>query len=549
MPFFNLSALASLTTVVTEGITGEFKKLLQPPVLLAAAVFLALHLVLLFPLLHSHEVGFALWLAALAPGWQATLATLALLLLAYLVASLDSYFLHLLSGTSLARSPLLGGLLLWRQRRAFEALRRTAEDPQASEDDKARAAYRLAYGFPDDEQALAPTTLGNVLLSVSSYTRRQYGAHLDTLWPLVSQHLKSREALQSRLTHNQTALGFLTALCVLVSVVALELALAALALWRWRVAWPLPILLFLAGIFYVAAEQKARAWGRDVRLAFDLCLEEVASALRLRELPAEATQQRKARWEEVSRWLAYGALVVDGQPVAAPDSAWYAPPAAAPPSTTVKASVGLRVQEHTRVLERDTRLGHTTRVFGQVLECLFAVSSEESLPVSGAFLHVTDTRMKSPPEEVSGLLLGAGRVARGETVLGRECPEGALLWPLGELPARGSVVLRYMLRLQDEVIAEVAPETCRLVSIEALDKATLQLTLELGDAPAPVDVQLTVTARQGRLPEEQASLTVSGKALPAVKPQQIPDKPQALSWSLSGIEPRQRIEFALARPK
>jgi hypothetical protein len=51
------------------------------------------------------------------------------------------------------------------------------------------AADKLAYEFPDEERDLAPTRLGNILLSPASYTYRQYGARLDTIWPILARKI------------------------------------------------------------------------------------------------------------------------------------------------------------------------------------------------------------------------------------------------------------------------------------------------------------------------------------------------------------------------
>src|SRR5262245_31405382 len=100
-----ISALSSISTLLGGGATSDFKKLVQPRGLVAASIFLALNVTLVLPSLASGNVRAAMLYAALSTGWQLTIGTLALFALGYLINSLGPFFLSVVSGSTLLRSP------------------------------------------------------------------------------------------------------------------------------------------------------------------------------------------------------------------------------------------------------------------------------------------------------------------------------------------------------------------------------------------------------------------------------------------------------------
>jgi hypothetical protein len=560
-----VSALSSIATLMTGGVTEDFKSIARPRSMVAAAIFLALNVVLVLPPLAQNNVRVALQLAALPTAWQAALATLVLFILAYLITSLSAFFLTLVSGRFLENSLLLGWLALRYQQHRFDKLHQEIRDAQAEPDEKVRdqkvgnAAYLLAFDFPDDREALATTGLGNVLLSTASYTRKQFGAHLDTVLPLLALTLKSSNAdLEARLRERQESLSFLSGLVVVLLLLAVEVVLTSLL--------PAPRFPFLkvAGLLggvapvYLSAVQTARAWGRELRNAFVLYLDEVGKQLGLRELPREAVQERRKRWEQLSQWLVFGALDVDvkdaqGQPKYARPSVkagWYREKSV-PPELVVSAPPGVRV---TAASEPEPELlavasGPTRWLVGPGLRYRIVVDHEGALPVgvSGCYLLVVDARVPEVPQSLEGVVTGAWRAAAGEPLEGRRSTGNTLWWQLGDLPVRGSLLLHYRLP-RTALSVEVASPEARILSLAPVEDGSgnLRLMVETATGTVPADVSLSLGSPKGRLEPTPLTYSVAGGAARVSQAQQVEGTSR---YTLPGIAPQARIELIIPLPQ
>jgi len=473
---FNLPILSSLAEQLTGTVTDEFKKLVQPHSLIAAAIFMALNLVLIFPPLVTLRFQFAVAAAILPTPWQIVVGTLTLVVLGYLINNFGSFFVSIVNGNAVKDSPFVGSVLRTRQQRTFDHLKYIMSPVQkgttgtANSDVISTAAYRLAFEFPDNREALAPTRLGNILLSAASYTLHQYGVHLDTLWPAMDLVLQKENAdLQRRLKENQDAMNFLGSLTILLAIVAVEVMAIQLILQHlWLAVGGPAVILIGAYIAYSAAVQKARTWSRDVRFAFDLYLDTVAGKLGLRSLPVQSFKERKERWEAVSRWLAYGGTQFGEsweQPLLEAD--WFREPPAEfrfelqyPPTVSVQSRV--------QIERKETRTRTTEHSFGQVASYLFIItnldSGEHALTATGVYLIVIDSRFSTILSPMQGRLSSSGPQSGSDIVVGEVLSSNPsiLLWPLGNLQPHASCILQYSVR--DEVIVEVVPND---ISIES----------------------------------------------------------------------------------
>src|SRR5205085_7616050 len=88
------------------------KKILQPANLLVAFIFLTLNLLFIFPELINQNISIVITLFGLERALQIILAAIAVLVLAFLLASLSSSILRLMAGGLWRNSPQLGHRLI-----------------------------------------------------------------------------------------------------------------------------------------------------------------------------------------------------------------------------------------------------------------------------------------------------------------------------------------------------------------------------------------------------------------------------------------------------
>lgn len=551
-----LPVLSSLTELLTGTVTDEFKKLLQPAALVAAAIFLTLNLALILPALVDGGIAPFVALERLPVAWQLALGTLVLLALGYLTNSLRGSFLSILNGNAFRNSPLVYARLKKKQQDAFDRLKTEVEKRPVTDEQK-RAAYQLAYEFPRDREALAPTRLGNVLLSVSSYTWYQYSAHLDTLWPLMDPVLQAKdEKLHARVNDSRASLTFLSSVSVLLGVVAVELVIVGLAFQRpLHAILGVPAMLIAAYVVYRAAVKEALAWGRNMRTAFDLHLDALEGELGLRALPGESFTDRRKRWEDVSTWLAYGAVKFKGSGQAKQDVGWYkAPPA---PVFEVKHPSTISVEKH-RVFRSgptpDLDSPSTKWFYGQAVDYVFMIANMETgwdaRSAVGACLLVTDSKLLTGQKKVQGELFvaapsaaappsGKGKKIEAKWHLG---DPPALFWPLGEIPARSSYVLRYTAR-DDEVIVEVSPDGTADLEIKELKRLgpkDFQLKVR-NNATGQAQVKVTIG-----LPKDQVLHADADLMEPNVEPVQFVVVRKEMSHSLT-VQPQTSFVLVFSR--
>jgi hypothetical protein len=417
-------------------------------------------------------------------------------MLAYVLSSLGGFFLSLLSGNGLRDSvPQFAGWLTARQRQRFlrlwETVEKEAENPDYSAED---AAYLLAYEFPDEGKDLAPTKLGNILVSVNSYTYRQYGASLDAIWPILAGIVKKDDPdLWGQINNERDALTFLSTLSVLSVLMAIEL-ITLIPLFfdsLWSLSWVV-VFLVLAWVFYRATILKARAWSQGMRTAFDLYLGAAAKKLDLMALSDPL--KKRERWSEVSAWLSIGALrnrrppdlepsptgaknddtdtkatepgvgasnkkltaetQIDGDPLQPQKSDWYEMPKPAPEPVTVDHPPTVSKTVHSAVTDKWEKSVQDGRFEGCEIDFVIAVTNEGDSKATGVYLRVTDTRLPMLPTKVCGQLGAQGTVGslEGYPVSALPGQPQSLLWFLPPLPAGVTHVLRYKVRYEISII-------------------------------------------------------------------------------------------------
>lgn len=455
-----LPILSSLNELF-KSVTDDFKTLFQGWSLVAAGLYLFLNLLLVYPL--TRENGVVKAFEGLDTVIQVVVATFALVLFGYLVNSLSSFFVSLASGVAF-RGSLIDGILRRGQERRYEGLRSRLDPITHDQKDINKAAYRLAYEFPN-KAYIKPTRLGNVQAAVADYSVNQYGAHLDTVWPVVEAALvKDEDKLLERIGGEQTSLNFLCALSGLLLITALTAIPARLFLgvqsWGYELVI-LGALLLVAWVTYRAAVGRAAAWARLVRTALDLHLDKAATALGLRALEGdELIADNKARWQAVSEWLAYGGLKVDTDPpVELPSrlAGWYEDEAARPThslTSTAQLKADLHAARQTSGNPVITTAALTLP--GPSVEYTITIThlaaEGEPSPLQfrtpvGGFIRVTDRSIPFIDWTVPGQLHRPNGDEEPIEAITRKVEGGpdALLWPIGKLDYRDSAALIYRL--------------------------------------------------------------------------------------------------------
>lgn len=554
----SLPVLSSISTFLSGTINEEFKKLVKPASLVLAGIFTVLNLVFILPTLRLARLAQIAELEALPTAWQLALGTLAIITLAYLFSNLGESFIGLAKGNAVEDVPLLNSLLRWIQKGAYQSHIGTLKNHANDLDDEgkkikaARATHQLAYSFPDSD-SLTLTRLGNVIASAASYTWSQYGANLNVLWPIMDHVLEKEDPeLQKRVIQNFDSLTFLVSLSVLIKFFALEYAIVKLLFTPLiEILWVI-VPLLIAYMIYLAGLQKAESWSRDIRTAFDLYLPKLEESLKLRELKGyDLVGARKVRLRGVSQWLAYGGLKLPdsiaetfNKPDPLPD--WYAEkPGAAQISPLVLAPPTVNViQRHQLVQKWGIKRTHQNPnewlLSGNEIEYVFAVTNTDSgqgaQDAKAVFLLVSDERLPAVPQQVSAVVTGktpAALVAeRQKSEPGK--PE-ALLWDLGDIPVRGSHVIRYRIRSELRLKANLAG--IRIGKPAWIDTETLTFKVT-STLPNIVDIQMSLyVVNADQLPAE---VRISGGNM---APVQFNPTNNCGEWTLRALQPG--VEYSL----
>jgi hypothetical protein len=161
------------------------------------------------------------------------------------------------------------------------------------------------FNFPQGEGTLAPTAMGNIALSVGSYTRTRYHFNFEMFWPRLQKILQG-EAFYALLQDAKTQLDFL--------VSAIWLAVLSVILWipyLMLYGYSIKLYLFIAiggpilirGL-YLLALQNYRAFTCLLRSAVDLYRISLVKALHIPP-PSNSSQERQI-WAVLNQQVAYG---------------------------------------------------------------------------------------------------------------------------------------------------------------------------------------------------------------------------------------------------
>ena len=194
-------------------------------------------------------------------------------------------------------------------RKAIYSLRRgISEDDELWQRQKALAVF-INSELPDQESLVLPTRLGNVIRCFERYSTVAYGMDAIVLWPRLVA--KIDPGFAGTIDEAKTSLDFMinsSFLCAISALLALTLGILGPApfssgfVGRW--GWRFVLFFVLAAFFYVFAIGRAKAWGEQVKSAFDLYRFSLLSALGYQQQPATSFEEQ-ALWRKITAQLFY----------------------------------------------------------------------------------------------------------------------------------------------------------------------------------------------------------------------------------------------------
>lgn len=159
--------------------------------------------------------------------------------------------------------------------------------------------------YPEHEEHVGPTALGNVINAVSDNIWHRYSMDMVALWPHMEIALAKtdNEELRNRVGNEKIALDFLVNLAFVLVLFAIEQLLVQICLLDHDALALLEPLLInvLAFIVYRAAVVKARSWGTVVQMVFDMHRDDLRKLLGLRDF--SNGEDERVVWGRVSGWL------------------------------------------------------------------------------------------------------------------------------------------------------------------------------------------------------------------------------------------------------
>jgi hypothetical protein len=172
-----------------------------------------------------------------------------------------------------------------------------------------KLARLLNDSYPNRASLVLPTRFGNVIRAFETYTDRQYGAGSIALWPRLQGVLD--QSCAQALDNAKTSVDFMinsSFLSLLLAIMSLAIGLA----WRPPVAgarcppWMAWVLCFalLSYLFYLGAINCARAWGMQVKAAFDLNRLSLLAKLGYETKAADLAEERRM-WEVINYKFAF----------------------------------------------------------------------------------------------------------------------------------------------------------------------------------------------------------------------------------------------------
>lgn len=293
-------ALPAVADLFKTTFDEPLKKLVQPPGIVPAFVFLAANFFVVYPALLQEEVGFIVAFSKLDAPWQLGLATVLTIALGYVILAFAPSVLRFATGEAWPTS-----LLNTRLRAVQEVLKNAIETrPTNGETEENARRYELKTRFGGaDVEALAPTSLGNVMNAITDGMYSSYRIDMTATWSHLRQAIRSTENTDFLTEIDEDQVGFLSLLnlAAVLALFAIEGLLLALVVDIGSFVVPAAVALFAAYVAYRASVARVASWGERVSAAYDLYRPDLRKLLGIGE-PRTVKYERR-QWEAMSRAL------------------------------------------------------------------------------------------------------------------------------------------------------------------------------------------------------------------------------------------------------
>ncbi|HYM75665.1 MAG TPA: hypothetical protein VE377_06770 [Candidatus Dormibacteraeota bacterium] len=314
-------------TTLLSSISGQFGKAILLGTLFPVLIVSILNDLITVPLLPS---GPALQkqLSRIAVGedkWAAIVLIFVVVVVSGFLYNLNIPIIRLYEGYPWKRS-YLGWLWMWRKKRTWRRmgplrlslrhLRRqlAASNAPSTVTRPLQSAQNDLAGYinaemPDKEDFVLPTRFGNVIRCFERYSDVAYGMDAIVFWPRLVA--KIEPAFAVTIDEAKTSVDFMVNSSLLCAISGLAVgfiglfthspwSVAAVLGWGWR----LSLFFVLAIVSYASAINRARAWGGQVKSAFDLYRFDLLKALGYKQQPSTYFEE-KTLWHRISVQLLF----------------------------------------------------------------------------------------------------------------------------------------------------------------------------------------------------------------------------------------------------
>lgn len=310
-----------------SAISGQFAKVVTLGTLFPVLIISILNVMLVTSIFPNSEL-LQTQLKRIAVGettWGAVALTFVVLVITGILYNLNIPIIRLYEGYPWQKS-LIGALLVQRKKkRLTEAMRlrsdsrkclrrMTKVDPWNERVPELWAqydalAFMLNTELPGDEEDILPTRLGNAIRSFELYSTSAYGIDAIVLWPRLVAKIDSGFA--STIDEAKASFdfmlncSFLSALTAL-SIVGIGLSRPTPLAWQNEAPWVWRTVFFglIAIVFYEFSIGRAKAWGDQVKAAFDLYRLPLLDALGYKQKPISYFEEI-AIWSKISAQLLF----------------------------------------------------------------------------------------------------------------------------------------------------------------------------------------------------------------------------------------------------
>jgi hypothetical protein len=314
-------------TSLLSSISGQFGKSIFLGAMFPVLIVAVLNSLLTVPLLPSADV-LQKHIQQIATGketWGAILLVFAVVFVTGVLYNLNIPIIRMYEGYPWQES-WLGWLSMYRKKEIFahagplrysmRYLRRQLQaanpnDPLAKElgAEQTQLARYINSELPDRQDFVLPTRFGNVIRCFERYSDVAYGIDAIIAWPRLVA--KIDPGFASTIDEAKTSVDFMINCSLLCALSVLASGVIGLcqpfpwslaSVWHW--GWRAGLFLALALIFYSFAIGRARAWGEQVKSAFDLYRFDLLKSLGYDQQPSTYFEE-KALWDRICVQLLY----------------------------------------------------------------------------------------------------------------------------------------------------------------------------------------------------------------------------------------------------